>query len=94
MSDIEFTQYMMPHGRQQIVKIDRPEQVVTRANELIKQGYFFECEMLSDYKTISLTIVNDKGDQAIEIVANGPEVPQAVDRMILGFYGERRGAVG
>jgi hypothetical protein len=32
---------------------------------------------------ISLTIADDDGDVDIEVVPNGPEVPAAVDRLIL-----------
>lgn len=85
MSDIEFTQYLMPHGHRTTVRIDRPEHIVAKANKLRERGYRFECEMLSDYQSISLTITNDDGDAAIEVVSNGPKVPEAIDRMIMEF---------
>lgn len=84
-NDIEFTQYLMPHGRQIAVRIECPEDVAAKARGIIAAGFRFECEMLNDYTTISLTIVGDKADHAIEVVPNGPEVPKAVDRMILDF---------
>lgn len=86
MADIEFTQYLMPDGRAQSVRIDRPEAISSKADRIIEAGYRFECEMLSDYRTISLTITDpDMGDVAIKVVPNGPGVPEAIDAMIESF---------
>ncbi len=85
-NDIEFTQFRMPDGTPDTVWIERPEAMVAKAKEIAEAGYRFECEMLGDYATISLTIADDKGDHAIEVVPNGPEVPEAIDRMIDGFH--------
>lgn len=83
--DIEFIQYLMPDGRPQIVRIDRPDVIARKAAEIMKLGNRFECEMLSDYATVSLTITDDQGDVDIEVVPNGPEVPMAVDRLVERF---------
>lgn len=85
MREIEFTQYVLPHGRARSVRISRPEPVSARADELRVKGFSFECEMLPDLKTVSLTISNGKEDVACEIADNGPAIPDAVDRLILGF---------
>lgn len=86
MADIPFTQFLMPDGRESQVTIDRPDDIAAKAQEIIAAGYRFECEMLSDYTTISLTITDpDEGDVEIEIVPNGPEVPVAIDNMIKRF---------
>lgn len=82
MSEISFTQYLMPHGTKNTVRIDRPEDIAVMAQAIAAAGYSLACEMLSDYRTISLTVENDDGDLDIEICANGPEVPAAVDRLI------------
>ena len=84
MPDIEFTQYLAPTGRKASVRIDRPEPVHAKAQEIAGKGFRFEVEILST-GDVSLTIADDDGDHAIEVVPNGPEVPAAVDRMILGF---------
>ena len=84
-NDIEFTQYLMPHGRHETVWIERPDNVVKKAGEIREAGFRFGCEMLGDYKTISLTISDDDDDRAIEVVPNGPAIPDAIDRMILAF---------
>lgn len=83
---IEFTQYVMPHGRKRKTHIERPEEIANKAQDIIEAGYRFECEILSDYKTVSLTIADDDDDHAIEVVPNGPGVPKAVDRLIENFH--------
>jgi hypothetical protein len=86
MTAIPFTQYLMPDGRAKQVSIDRPDEIAAKAQQIIAKGYRFECEMLSDWQTISLTITDpDEGDVEIEVVENGPDVPLAVDRMIERF---------
>ncbi|HEY1980720.1 MAG TPA: hypothetical protein VGH13_11585 [Xanthobacteraceae bacterium] len=85
MADIPFTQYLMPNGRRSPVTIDRPDDIAAKAQAIIERGYRFECEMLSDYSTVSLTIADDDDDHEIEVVPNGPEVPTAIDRMIERF---------
>lgn len=85
MSDIPFTQYLMPDGRKSPVTIDRPQPISDLAESIIAKGYRFECEMLSDYATISLTISDDDADHDIEVCPNGPEVPVRIDAMITRF---------
>jgi hypothetical protein len=85
MADIPFTQYLMPNGRKSPVLIDRPDDVAAKARAIIDRGYRFECEMLSDYSTVSLTIADDDDDHEIEVCPNGPEVPVAIDRMVERF---------
>lgn len=82
--EIKFTQFLMPDGRPTPVAIDRPEPIAAMADTIIARGYRFACEMLPT-REISLTITNDDGDAAIEVVPNGPEVPVAIDRMIEQF---------
>jgi hypothetical protein len=83
--DIKFTQFLMPDGRQSPVTIARPTPIADLADAIAARGFRFECEMLPT-REISLTITNDDdGDVAIEVVPNGPEVPQAIDRMIEKF---------
>lgn len=85
MPDIKFTQYLMPDGRKDPVLIDRPQPVYDKATQIVEAGYCLEIEMLQDYSTISMTIARDGDDHAIKVVPNGPEVPKAVDEMILAF---------
>lgn len=84
MAEIQFTQFMRPNGRQVTVSIDRPSNIGKLAEHIVQRGYGFECEQLSTGE-VSLTIVDEDGDHDIEVVANGPEVPLAIDRMIERF---------
>lgn len=80
---IPFTQYMRPDGRAVPVRIARPVEIAEKAQAIIARGLCFECEHLTT-GDVSLTITDpDEGDVDIEVVANGPEVPAAVDRLIL-----------
>lgn len=82
-AEISFTQYMRPDGRAVPVKIARPVDIAAKAEAIIARGLRFECEHLMT-GDVSLTITDpDEGDVDIEVVPNGPEVPAAVDRLIL-----------
>lgn len=82
---IPFTQYLRPDGERRSVSIDRPEEIERKALAIIQAGYVFECEELTTGYA-SLTITDPaEGDMAIEVVPNGPAVPDAVDRLIQNF---------
>lgn len=87
--NIPFTQYLRPNGRKTAVSIERPKDIYDKAMDIIKAGYRFEIEVLTN-GLIHMTIADNDGDQDSEIVNNGPEVPMAVDRMINRFHGKRR----
>ena len=84
MPAIHFTQYLRPHGRPVPVFIDRPDEIAAKADAIRARGFQFECEELTT-GDVSLTISNDDGDHDIEVVPNGPDVPDAVDRLITRF---------
>lgn len=79
---IPFTQYLRPDGRMKEVTIDRPPDVERVALSMIELGCVFEIEMLASGE-ISMTCELDDEVLAIEVVPNGPDVPAAVDRMVL-----------
>lgn len=83
MKEIPFTQYMMPDGRKREQFIERPDEIADIALAFIKSGGRFEMEMLSDYVTVSLTA--ERGDDVVahELCVNGPEIADAVDKLIL-----------
>lgn len=82
-ADIPFTQYMRPDGRAVPVMIARPVDIAEKARSIIARGLCFECEHLTT-GDVSLTITDpDEGDVDIEVVPNGPDVPAAVDRLVL-----------
>lgn len=83
---IRFTQYLRPDGRRTPVSIERPAEVAAKARAIIAAGYRLECECLGDRgDNVSFTITNNDADHACEVVPNGPGVPDAVDKLILGF---------
>ena len=80
---IEFTQYLMPDGRQKKIFISRAPAIEDMANRIRAIGLTFEAEMLST-GAISLTVtdLDNEKDIDTELIANGPEVLLAIDRLI------------
>jgi len=82
---IPFTQYLRPHGRKRQTGVEMPPEVEALAEAFIERGGWFECEELTTGE-VSLTACWDMpdGDNDIEIdvVANGPGVPEAIDRLV------------
>ena len=86
---IPFTQFLMPDGRQEQVKINRPADIETMAHKVIRAGYAFEIEMLGDYATISMEVIN-KRERVLSsaLCHNGPTepnklgVPDSVDKIV------------
>ena len=78
---VDVRQYMMPNGRQVAMKtpiriaFEVPYRVITM------RGWRLAAEMLSD-GAVSLSVEDDEQDFANEIVANGPEVQAAIERLI------------
>lgn len=80
---IPFTQFKMPDGKRETIWIQRPDEIQAMAKEIIQRGYRFEIEMLSDFKTISMEIINRSGDVIAQFICeNGHSVPAAVDKAI------------
>jgi hypothetical protein len=96
MGEIPFTQYFMPDGHQKPMSVKVEDAVSAFAQSLIAKGYRFECEMLSDYQTISLTVVNpeDTQDIAIVLCQNGPEVIPSVSKLVKDAVEYDLGLVG
>lgn len=81
---VEFTQYLRPNGRKQLIYIELDEETEDKAEQIIAKGLTFECEVLSDDITCSFTITDpEEGDLDIELCPNGPRVPDAVKRLIM-----------
>lgn len=86
MSEIHFTQFLMPDGRQKDVIIDRSEETAKRADRLVSSGCRLEIEMLSTGQ-ISMTVERDTEDGEIDLLSqkickNGPQVPIMVDELL------------
>ena len=84
MGNIPFTQYLRPNGRTTEVSIDRPSEISDLAQRIIDAGFRFECEELTTGHA-SLTIAGPEGDEDIELVMNGPGIPDAVDNLVRRF---------
>ena len=87
---MNFRQYLMPDGRTKDISIDRPEEIEEMAGLVVHRGGRFEIEMLSVNRDggdeISVTCVHEDMDIAIELCLNGPEVPEAVDKVVRAAY--------
>lgn len=87
--DIPFTQYVLPHGRRQPLKIEVCHDVADIADALLgreKGRYALECEVLRTGQ-VSLTIADmlEEVDADIRLLANGTGVPEAVENMLRNF---------
>lgn len=81
--NIQFTQYLRPSGRRKTIQVARSVDVGEKAKELWANGVALEAEVLTTGE-VSLT-AEDNSDNptlAIEVVPNGPEVLNAVDRLV------------
>lgn len=87
-NEIPFTQFVMPHGRERKGSFTRPEPICAVARAVIQAGARFEIEMLST-GDVSMTVEHpeyedeDRGPVAIEVCANGPEVHETIDRLVM-----------
>ena len=78
---IPFTQYKRPDGRKVPTGIERPAAIEMMAQRLIKQGFHFEIEDLGN-GTVHMETTDGASVIAFAVCKNGPEVPEAVDKMI------------
>lgn len=90
MDRIPFTQYIRPHGRRELIHIEREPDVCAQAKSLIDDGYYFEAEVLTN-GMVSLTACFDGDDIAFEIGPNNIEVPNRVDRLVAKAERHRKG---
>jgi hypothetical protein len=84
-NEIPFTQYLRPNGERRPESIEVAPEIYHKADAIIKAGFRFECEILMN-GYVHLTVSDDEDDYAREVVPNGPQVPQAVDRLVIRFY--------
>jgi hypothetical protein len=81
---VPFIQYKRPRGQEVDVSIERSDEVYAKAIEITRAGFRLECEELST-GDCSFTVADGERDYAMKVVPNGPEVPPAVDALILEF---------
>lgn len=82
---IPFTQFLRPNGKRRHVSIDRPADVEAKAQALIDAGCRFEIEELTTgHVNIECCgpVLGEDGTISGELCHNGPEVLEAVDRIV------------
>lgn len=80
---IPFTELVLPEGRRREISIDRPADVVAMAAALIGKGFRFEVERLRTGEvSMDCSRPADDGPVSMQICANGPGVPDAVDVLV------------
>lgn len=87
--DIPFTHYVRPDGRRQYETVTVADVNPEHVELLLAAGYRFGAELLTDDKTVSLTVESpneDEGDIATVLTTNGPEVLDAVRRLVVKGY--------
>lgn len=82
---IPFTQYLRPDDRRVAISIERDPEIEELARRFISAGGWYEAEHLATgHVSLTACLERPEGDNdiAIEVVPNGPEVPNAVDRLV------------
>ena len=82
---VPFTQYFLPRGRSERVRIERPAEIEALASDFIAAGGWYECEILTTGH-VSLTacfrVDDEPQDIVCKVCANGPQVPVKVDELV------------
>jgi len=79
---IPFTQYLRPDGRKRRIEMTVVGGVAEAADRILRHGWVFEVEELTTGDA-SLTVSDGEEDVATEVVPNGPEVPVAIERLVM-----------
>ncbi len=83
--EVEFTQYLMPNGRQVKVTININDNLAEQVSLIRAAGVRLTTEVLRTGQVSFAIEHSEGGDFDSELVANGPDVPIAVDRLIRRF---------
>lgn len=91
--EIPFTQYLLPDGRTKKVLTDCPEGKEAKVQALLDNGAYFEAEILTTGEVSFTCEVDVPGTNetlvlAHEMCPNGPEVLEAIPRLIDTAYGK------
>lgn len=86
MPEIEFIQYLPNNLRKRVI-VDRPDEVVAKANLLKDRGFRLECKNLGD-GNVMLGVADPIMDflLASRTVKDGPEVVEAVDGLLCDVH--------
>ena len=83
---VPFTQFLRPNGERRLVWIDFDDkEVLEKAQDFIDAGYLFCAEELNNgiCSFTIMDVVEDRGDIAIKLCPNGPQVPDTVRALIM-----------
>jgi hypothetical protein len=90
MTAIPFTQFLRPDGRTVQVSIERPANILAKAEAILLAGYHFEIEMLATGE-IHMTVGEGDEDFDGEICTNDEAVPATVDILVNRFFTQTHG---
>lgn len=85
---VEITQFIAPRGRQELRKCEVPDDCAVGYESLKRHGCRLTAEVLMTGH-VSQTVEHEDGDFLIEITSNGPEVQQALIKMLREFDGAK-----
>lgn len=77
---INFTQFLFPDGRREIISIERPEEIQDKYDDLVSQGFKFEIE--NNHGQIWATCRRSEDETVDEIGFNNFKVPDLIDNLI------------
>jgi len=78
---VDVVQYMLPNGRKEGRQVEIRDSFEAPYNAITMRGWRVAAECLTTGE-VSITVEDDEQDFATELVANGPDVPRAVERAI------------
>jgi hypothetical protein len=85
MTAIPFTQFLPPDDRERQLSIERPADIMAKAEEILFAGYHFEIEELQTGE-IHMTVSEGDEDFDGEICTNDEAIPDTVDILINRFH--------
>lgn len=83
---IQVVQFIRPAGEQRMRSVEVPDDCAVGYEALTRKKCRLTAEVLMTGH-VSQCIEHEDGDFAIEVTANGPEVQEALVKMIRGFDG-------
>jgi hypothetical protein len=88
ITQVKFTQFMRPNGKQvpAVIELQDDDKSLMRQADMIRQsGCRLTCEVLATGEVSFCIEDRDLGDYACEVVENGEAVPNTVRSLIMGF---------
>lgn len=83
--DVVFTQFLRPNGKRRLVWVGVSPELKAQAEDLIAEGFRFECEELPTGK-VFLDCCDAEYQLANALVEQGPPIPIAVAELIARAY--------